>query len=176
MVETRQEIEIELMELPNKMEHQRKLIEKCIEDVTFSLNNEVKYDKIMRKELRTMIHAAIVQNELSSEEFTVCSYRGFDVVIPTNMTKQKPFVYLERTGRYRVDMSFSETGTLVRLDNFIDNISEYRDNLVHGLSNLKIRESEIKEELQAKDSYADIIKELKMELEKIDKELGVDIK
>lgn len=73
-------------------------------------------------------------------------------------------------------MSFSETGTLVRLDNFIDNISEYRDNLVHGLSNLKIRESEIKEELQAKDSYADIIEELKMELEKIDKELGVDIK
>lgn len=176
MVETRQEIEIELTELPNKMKHQRKLIEKCIEDVTFSLNNEVKYDKIMRKELRTMIHDAIVQNELSSEEFTVCSYRGFDVVIPTNMTKQKPFVYLERTGRYRVDMSFFETGTLVRLDNFIDNISEYRDNLVHGLSNLKIRESEIKEELQAKDSYADIIEELKMELEKIDKELGVDKK
>lgn len=141
--------------------------------MTFCSRNEVKYDKIVRKELRTMIHDAIIQNELSSEEFTVCSYRGFDVVIPTNMTKQKPFVYLERSGRYRVDMSFSATGTLMRLDNFIDNISEHRNNLVNGLSNLKIRETEIKEELQTKDSYADIIEELKMELEKIDKELGV---
>lgn len=176
MVETRQEIEIELIELPGKIEHQEKLIEKCVDDVNFSLNNEVKYDKVMRKELRMMIHDAIIQNELSSEEFTVCSYRGFDVVIPTNMTKQKPFVYLERMGRYRVDMSLSETGTLVRLDNFIDNIVEHRDNLVNRLNNLKIRESEIREELQTKDSYADIIDELKNELKRIDNKLGVDKK
>ena len=176
MVETRQEIEIELIELPGKIEHQRKLIEKCVDDVNFSLNSEVKYDKFMRKELRMMIHDAIVQNELSSEEFTVCSYRGFDVVIPTNMTKQNPFVYLERMGRYHVDMSLSETGTLVRLDNFIDNIVEHRDNLVNRLNNLKIRESEIKEELQTKDSYADIIDELKNELKRIDNKLGVDKK
>ena len=64
------------------------------------------------------------------------------------MTKQKPFVYLERMGRYRVDMSLFETGTMVRLDNFIDNIVEHRDNLVNRLNNLKIRESEIREELQ----------------------------
>lgn len=176
MVETRQEIEIELTELPNKMEHQRKLIEKCIDDMTFCLKNEFTYDKFTRKELRTIIHEGIIQNELSSEEVTVCSYRGFDVVIPTNMTKQKPFVYLEMTGRYRVDMSLSETGILVRFDNFIDNIGEHRDNLVNRLNNLQIRESEIKEELQAKDSYADIIEELRLELKRIDKELGIDKK
>ena len=176
VVETRQEIEVELAELPGKIEYQQRLIEKCEDDTTFAVNNEFEYDKTMRKEMRMKIYDAIVQNELSSEEVAVCSYRGFDVIIPTNMTKQKPFVYLERSGRYRVDMSLSETGTLVRVDNFINNIGEYNDNLVNRLNALKVRESEIKAELQTKDSYADTIEELRLELKRIDSELGVDKK
>ena len=91
-----------------------------------------------------------------------------------NMTKQKPFVYLKRNGRYRVDMSLSETGTLVRIDNFLDDIGEHMDKLKDGLNKLLLREREIKAELENKDGYSDVIEEIKKELQKIDKELGVD--
>lgn len=176
MSETRQEIEFELAEIPNKREHRSKLIEKCVEDANFCLKNEFKYDKFARKELRAMIFEAITQNELSKEEVTVCSYRGFDVIVPTNMTKRRPYVYLQRSGRYHVDMSLSEVGVLVRIDNFLDNIDKHLENLEKALENLNIRETEIKTELENKDSYADIIEEIKKELKQIDKELGVDKK
>ena len=174
MIETRQAIEVELAEIPYKISYQQKQIEKCLEDEKFCQENAFEYDKFVRKELRVLIHEAITQNELSSEEFVACSYRGFDVVIPTNMTKQKPFVYLERCGRYRIDMSLSESGVLVRIDNFLNDISEHLDNLKKGLEKLNLRESELRAELKNKDSYSDIIEEIRIELKKIDNELGVN--
>lgn len=90
------------------------------------------------------------------------------------MIKQKPFVYLEKNGRYHVDMSLFRKGTLVRIDNFLDNIDKHMENLKNGLKKLQLRESEIKAELKCKDGYSDIIEEIKEELQKIDKKLGVD--
>ena len=95
------------------------------------------------------------------------------MVVPANMLKSKPFVYLQKNGRYHVEMGVSEKGTLIRLDNFLGDIEEYCNRLKDGLKKLQHRESDIIHELSKNDDYTDIIERLKSELKNIDKKLGV---
>ena len=88
-------------------------------------------------------------------------YRGFDVVVPTNMTMERQYVYLQRNGRYRVELGVSEKGIMTRLDNFLDNISGHLKKLHNGLEKINIRESEVKAELANKDGYSDIIQKIR---------------
>ena len=173
LIEARQDMEIELAEIPYKIKHQELLIENCEQDIAFYSKNKTLYDKFTRKELRQLIHNAIVKSELSTEEYIACSYQGFDVVVPANMLKSKPFVYLQKNGRYHVEMGVSEKGTLIRLDNFLGDIEEYCNRLKDGLKKLQHRESDIIHELSKNDDYTDIIERLKSELKNIDKKLGV---
>lgn len=173
LIEARQAMEIELAEIPHKIKHQQLLIENCEQDIAFYSKNKTLHDKFTRKELRQLVHNAIVKGELATEEYTACSYQGFDVVIPANMLKTKPFVYLQKNGRYQVEMGLSEKGTLIRLDNFLGDMEEYCNRLKEGLEKLQNRENDIIHELSKSDDYADIIERLKSELKNIDKKLGV---
>jgi len=172
-LETKQEFITEFSAIPCKLEHQRKLLEKCVEDEKFCRENEFTYNQKTRKELRTLIHNSLNQNQLSPEEIPICSYRGFDVVIPANMTMKNPYVYLKRCGKYRVDMGDSITGVLVRIDNFLNEIIKYRKSLNKALDRILLRENEIRKELESKDEYSGIIEELRKELKIIDEKLGV---
>lgn len=89
------------------------------------------------------------------------------------MVAEKPFVWLQKSGRYYVELGESDTGMLIRIDNYLDNLPSHLDKLREGLSLLCDKEKAIKAELKKKYDYADKIKLLKEELEKIDKELGV---
>lgn len=173
MLEVRQELEAELAQMPNKTEYLQMRIENCREDTEFCRKNKFCCDKTERKRLRKEILNALIDNELSTNEITICNYRGFDVIIPTNMTKEKPYVYLQRNGKYRVDMGLAESGMLVRIDNFLDNLTDYFEELNDDMVNLNIRKNEIISELNNKNDYVDVIEKLRKELKKIDEKLGV---
>ncbi len=173
LAEARQAMEWELVEFPHKMEHQRTLIEACKKDLDFYSTSHREYDKKERTEIRELIFQELCEGELCSEERKVCTYQGFTVVIPTNMLAGKAFVYLERNGRYRVEMSMVKSGTLVRIDHFLEELHKHLKKLELGLTKMERREQDIREELGRKDGYSDVIEELQKELKKIDQELGV---
>lgn len=175
-VETHIALEKELTELPGKMERQQEWIDKCREDLCFMLQTLAAQDKDTRREIRKTIYDAVCANVLATKETPLMTYRGFEIVLPTNMSKEKPFVWLQRQGRYYVELGDSEVGCLIRLDNAIEGLPEHLEKLEKNLLEMQQRELALEAELQKKEDFTDRITACKEKLAKLDKKLGVDKK
>lgn len=175
-VENRVRLERELLELPGQINRQRDLIEKCRADVDHYRLNLREYDKEERKAIRGALFAAVKAHVLEPCERVAMTYQGFDVVLPANMSEEKPFVWLRKNGKYYVELADTEMGMLVRIDNFLDKMGEHLKKLQDGIFNLYAKQTATREELSQKETYADKIEEIKLRLERLDKKLGVDKK
>ena len=136
LVESRIRMEKELLELPGKILDQRSSIRNCEEDLRYymqwkqenppALENSQKRDEAKkRKAVREKIGSAIREHVLATGEKTVTRYRGFDVVLPANLTREKPFVWLCRCGKYSVELGDRDIGILTRIDNRLDTLDEH---------------------------------------------------
>ena len=184
LTESRLQMERELLEIPAKIEHQKSLISKCEDDVEYctywrSINPVVTENKLKkeeaerRKELRETISNAIRNNILQTSENPLMVYRGFAIVLPTNMTIDKPYVWLVRSGRYYVELGDTDVGNLIRIDNAIDTLSDRLESFRNGLNNYEKRQSDIKSELEKNEGYSDEIEKYKKKVNDLDEKLGV---
>ncbi len=172
--------------IPAKKQRQRENIARCERDTAFyaawkqsSLPpvtaRERKDEGEKRRLLREKIYAALKKNILDTEDTPLCSYRDFEIVLPAHMSEQMPYIWLQREGRYYVEMSDSEAGILTRIDNFLDELPKYLEKLCTNLRDMEAREAEIKKELDKDNQYTEKIEQLVREIEKLDKELGVKV-
>lgn len=175
-IETHIRLEKELMELPARIAHQETVIEKCKSDLELFLENYREHSKEERKIIREKIYGAAKSNVLMTEERIVMTYQGFDIVLPVNMTSEKPYIWLQKNGRYYLELGDTELGVLVRIDNFLQKLPEHLKKMQLSLSDMHARKSSIKAELVKKEDYSDKIEETQKEIEKIDKKLGVNKK
>ncbi len=68
-----------------------------------------------RGDIRKRLFTAIRENELITAESKLMEYRGFDIILPANMKKEKRFIWQQRAGRYYVELGDTEVGGLIRL-------------------------------------------------------------
>ena len=187
LVDSRIRMEKELLELPGRLEHQRTLITHCEEDLSYyqawkaanplAADNRLKKEEAeKRKALREDITSAIKSHVLEAKEKTLMTYRGFAIVLPANMTPEKPYVWLSRQGKYYVELGDTETGNLVRIDHSLDALDGHLERLKTGLSKLTEKEAELKAELAKEESYSEQIEKYSAEVERLDKKLGVSKK
>lgn len=187
LVDSRLKMEKELLELPGKKLNQQDRIRKCEDDMAFytawrlanppaSDNKHKKAEAEERKALREFIGNALRENVLQSSERKLISYQGFDIVLPANMSSEKPYIWLLRDGKYYVEMGDADIGILIRIDNFLDNMSEHLAKLEDGLARYEDKELDIKTELAKRESYTDQIEMYRKKVEELDKKLGVDKK
>ena len=187
LVETRIRLDKELKELPSKMLHQKELIKKAMQDKQYfdqyrkdvpvavtSADKNKEAEK--RKLLRETLFNAVKNNELQIKERTAFEYCGFKIILPANMAKGKPFVWLEREGKYYVELGDTEVGVLIRIDNYLNNLDKHIENQQKQLFNMGERKKGIQKELGNDENYADVIAELKEKLAEIDNKLGVNKK
>lgn len=183
LVETRLHLEKLLSEIPAKKERQATLIAQCNSDIKYyerwkknnpePTDNRIKKEQAeRRKELREKIRKAVNANILEAKERVLLNYKGFDLILPANMTLMTPYIYLQRSGRYYIELGEAEVGTLIRMDNFLNDLGEYGEGLKAGLARLNRDEAEMRSELAKKESYTDKIEACKHRLEIIDKKLG----
>lgn len=163
----------ELAENPAKIARQRDLIQKCEADIQVYADNYHEHDKEVRKIIRESLFDAVSNNVLMPYETQLTCYQGFGIVLPSNMSSEKPFVWLQNNGRYYVELGDTEIGALIRIDNFLNNLSTHLEKLKEGYEQLLVREAAIKAELCKKEDYDSVIEKLKNSLQKIDMELGV---
>lgn len=187
LVESRIRLEKELLEIPGQIENQIKLIENCGLDIAYytewkKFNPPVEDNKLKKEEaekrklLREFIGTAIKGNILETKEKTLMSYRGFDIILPANMTSEKPYVWLKRNGKYYVELGDTDIGNLIRIDNYLDSLEEHLIKLKMNLEKLKEKERDIRFELSKDESYTDQIETYKKKVEELDKKLGVNKK
>lgn len=187
LVESRIRMEKELLEMRGKKSNQENNIIGCEADIAYYTgwkqanpapsDNKVKKDVAeKRKQLRDYIHSSLMGYVLEPKEKILMTYRGFEIILPVNMTREKPYVWLKRNGRYYVELGDTNTGNLIRIDNFLDDLQTHLDKLNKGLAKLWERERQLKEELRKEESFSDEIENCRQKLEKLDKKLGVDKK
>lgn len=187
LVETRLRLESEQRELPAKLAHQHRLIENAKSDKAFYdeyvrahpapiTTADKAAEAASRKALRGMIFAAVKKNELKTSESELTEYKGFKLVLPANMRKEKPFVWLQRAGRYYLELGDTDVGVLLRVDNFLEGFETYIGKLTEELEKMTERDAQISAELKSRESYADKINDLKDQIKKIDDKLGVNKK
>ena len=102
------------------------------------------------------------------------TYQGFDIILPTNMSKEKPYVWLQRRGRYYVELGDSEVGCLIRLDNMLEGLPAHGEKLERNLKDLRQRQTDVQLELEKKEDFSQRITDCKNKLKELDIKLGVD--
>ena len=173
-METHIALEKELAELPGKMQQQKQWIEKCREDAALMQETFMLQDKDTRRRIRKTIFDGVCENALATKETPLMTYQGFQIILPTNMSKEKPYVWLQRRGRYYVELGDSEVGCLIRLDNVLEGLPEHLAKLTANLMEMEQRETDLGAELQKEENYTDRIAQCKEKLAKLDKKLGVN--
>ncbi len=166
-------LEKELAENPAKISRQQDLIDKCQNDIDFYNENQREYTKEERKNIREKLFEAVSNNVLNYAETPLMNYQGFDIILPSNMSAEKPFIWLQKNGRYYIELGDTEVGGLIRIDNFLNGLQSHLAKLNEGYNQLLIREDAIKIELSKKEDYDGVIDITKKKLEAIDKKLGV---
>lgn len=183
LTESRLQLEKELLEIPSKIVHQKELISKCEDDVDYCIKwreanppvteNKLKKEEAeKRKELRETIGNAVRDNVLQTTENPLMVYRGFAVVLPTNMTAERPYIWLVRSGRYYVELGDTDVGNLIRIDNALDTLSDRLNAFKKGLSDLDVRKNDIRAELSKDEGYADQIEYYRNKVNELDEKLG----
>ena len=187
LVESRIRMEKELLEMPGKKSNQENNIAGCEADIAYykgwkqanpaPSDNKVKKNVAeKRKQLRDYIHSSLMSYVLEPKEKILMTYRGFEIILPANMTREKPYVWLKRNGRYYVELGDTNTGNLIRIDNFLNDLQTHLDKLKKGFAKLQEREYQLKDELKKNESFSDEIENCRQKLEMLDKKLGVDNK
>ncbi len=175
LVDSRIRMEKELLELPGRATHQRDLILQCEDDLSHyrawkaanppaAEASSRKGETERRKALREEITAAVRDHVLEPREKTLMPYRGFAIVLPANMTLEKPYVWLSRRGKYYVELGDTEIGNLVRIDHSLDTLDGHLERLKTDLSKLTEKETELKAALAKEESYSEQIEKYNAKL------------
>ncbi len=167
-------LEKEASELPVQISRQQELADHCREDMEFYSAQTDKMKREDRRELRQRLFEAVQENVLKRGERILMDYRGFSIILPTNMLSEKPFVWLQRKGRYLVELGEAEISYLSRVDHVLEGLPKHLDKLSQIRVDLERRLDNVHAELLKKENYGDRLQQCRDELRIIDKELGVD--
>ena len=173
-VESRWALEQELSELPQKINVAKQRVDKCKLDLEYYLSTNIEIDKEERVRLRKVIFDAVLDNVMKDQEQTLLTYKGFEIILPSNMPKEKPYIYVQRTGRYYVEIGEAEKGVMIRIDNCLDGLKDRLIRLDGAYKQLKNNHENIISELAKDENYDEVINRVIEDLNTIDKKLGVN--
>ena len=173
-VENKWALQQELHDLPNQIEEAKKREDNCREDYEFFLNTDTpEFDKEERLNLVKEIFVAVNENSMKEDDTNFTNYRGFDVILPKDMLLERPFIYLQRRGRYMIEVGESDKGLMLRLDNCLEGLDKRLVRFENAHMQLIQNKQNIEDELAKDENYDEMILSTQEQLEKIDEELGV---
>lgn len=165
----------ELDKIPAEAKLLEKRIKVCELDLEYYKTLKIiNQDSDARACIREKITRAVLDNILETREKKILTYQGFDVILPANMTREKPYIYLIREGKYYIKLGESSRGNLIRIDNFLDGLPGYLEKLKLNRSKLLEKESELRKSLSRQESFTSKIEDCQKKIIAIDKELGVE--
>ena len=174
--------EKELLELPGKIKDLENRIAHCESD----MENYGKWKKLhahvnprdekevaKRRDFRERLYKELHEHILETTEKKFDDYCGFEIWLPANMMKLKPFVWLVGAGKYYVELGSTETGNLIRIDNYLDSLEKHYGKLKDALTKFQNRKADLEKDLKNKENYADKIEFYKSEVARLDELLEV---
>lgn len=172
-VENREMLMRKRQEMPEEIVRAEELVEKCLVDLEYFKANKCEYNTLEKRKIAEVVLDGLKDNEMQMQERVIGEYQGFKIVLPANMFKDSPFFYLERESRHRIEAGESELGLVQRMQNYLESLGKRYDRLRYRLNALKLDAEDIETELNKDGGYTEQIEQLTIEIEQIDKQLGV---
>ena len=170
--ESKISLQKELRDIPTLIKNGNDMIFNCMLDIAFLSKNPPSSDSEIRKRIRKKVSDAIRNVVTAREEFVIEeNYCGFKLIYPAYMTADRPYVYIEKNGRYTVEMGESDKGIMTRIDNAIAKIPELHNSFIKSRDALLKRQEDIKAEIENIKFYNEEIAFYNELLEEIDKKL-----
>ena len=172
--ETRIRLQTEYNGIPERIQAAKERLGVCLEDKEHVDLQTPSTDKEWRKEFGEKIICVINNNAFETQETEIGEYLGFKILAPLGMRMDKPYIILERAGRYEIEVKESALGVMIRMDNFVRNFDLEVMRREEIVEKLKARREDLKEELSKRENYSDGIAELVEKIRNLDKKLGVE--
>jgi superfamily II DNA or RNA helicase len=160
----------------SKLEEMKALEENLNLDLQLYIPNQAKRNKTeqnIRNELGRKIIELANENIMKDERTYIDDYLGFKIYLPEKMLDEKKYIVLEGNALHFVDVGYSNTGVMLRIDNALDGIQERITKLLEEKEKIVQRQVELNALLDVVVSYENDIKKTKNKLEKINKQLNI---
>lgn len=185
LIDVKMGLEQELAGLPEKIAAQRVKAEAFSRDLEYYRDRTLREsiavtkadgrdDAEQRRLLREYIGAAVRAHGWAADEKKLIEYRGFDLILPADMIPERPYVWLQRSGRHYVELGEADAGILKRLDKALEGLADDAERQEKILYEMTAREADIRYELAKDESFAEQIDEWRKKIAEIDKKLGVN--
>lgn len=127
-----------------------------------------------RNELKNALFEAVGTYIAQPEARVATSYRGFDLVLPSNRQEgETPYIIVSGKEQYNVELGESPKGVLVRIDNAIDGIGDTLNKLQNRKNSLtnEIRDARLSINAYEEDKFNIEIDKLRLIISEIDEQI-----
>lgn len=161
--------------VPDKIKSLKELRRKALRDIERYTRYKETVPMEERHAFGEELLEAIIDNVMREKERVFDTYQGFEIILPANMMKDKPYVYVTSNdgGKYYVEMDGDKAlGCAMRIDRLLEDLPDRVKSFEDQIANAKKQRDEAKQDLDQGNPYQDTIESLIHELENIDKELS----
>ena len=159
--------------LPSQINDEKEHLSNVKSDsAKFESNSEIADKQLIAQ----LISKTIAENALNSQEIYIADVNGFKLYLPANFNKVRPYLVLEGTIRYTVDIVTFASGAVTKIENYLHGLKNTAGSISDRIDELEMQLKQAKAELERKDDYIGQIAELEAKLAEIDKELGLNEK
>lgn len=146
----------------------QKMLEENIADGYYYSETKREYSKDEKTEIEKTIFEAVKVSDMLPREKVLLNYQGFEIVIPTNMIKEKPRIILRKNGEHLIELGKTQKGIIIRIDNKLNSLLKKSENISDTINALHEKEASIKDELDNQVNYYDEIESLRERLDECD--------
>ena len=153
----------------------RKLVyENTLLDVEFLSSKTFDFTKEYKKELREDVYKKLVAAIANRSREKIGEYMGFEIYSPGYCPNDKCYIYLKRENEYRLEVARTAQGILVRIENFLEKLSDYANGIAKEISTMENYVIEAKKEIERGVSYSKQIAFWTKRLNDIDDQLELE--
>ena len=120
-----------------------------------------------------LITKTINENLLCEKEVFICKIMEFDLSLPASFNKIRPYLILQGSFRYTIDINTFGIGAVIKIENFMLSLAEVAKGVYANLSALEMQLKQAENTLDESGVLLEKIDQLKEKLSKIDEELGI---
>lgn len=164
----------ELDELPNIINRQYDFIFDCYKDVNYAREHPIELSKNDRRMINRIVFDAVRnKGSISKEACIAKDCCGFKIIYPKFINPDQPHIWLERNGRYKVEIGDSERGVMMRIENAINSLPDKLENYRKSKDALVQRKEALEKELRNINYYSEEIEFYHELIKDYDRKLGV---
>ena len=161
-------------ELPSRIETLTDLRNKAALDAARYKSGRERVGMDERRAFGEELLEALGENVLRGKESFFGWYQGFDIILPANMIKDRPFVYVSAAGggKYHLEIEGDKPlGCAMRVDKLLEGLPDRVKKLEEQISEAYKEGEDAEKEIEIGNPYQDEVEALAKTLAEIDKKL-----